>query len=163
MRIVQEGERIPVIEEAGAGAEDPRAAAVRLPGDAETRGEVLLRAVEGGGQALDFVAQAGDYGEPAGRPPLVLRPEGGGVGGVADARIAEGLEENVRGAARKIVERGEDEDAGEAVGEAGIQRDVLHGGAETELVCAAHERGGFDQLQVVFRARGIEQRRTGRS
>ena len=36
---------------------------------------------------------------PAGGPPLVLRPEGGGVGGVAGVRIAEGLEENVGRAA----------------------------------------------------------------
>ena len=50
--IVQEGERIAVVEEAGAGAEDPRAAAVRLPGDAETRGEVVRWGGERGGQAL---------------------------------------------------------------------------------------------------------------
>ena len=56
----------------------------------------------------------------------------------------------------KVVERGEDEDAGEAVGEAGIERDVLQGRAEAELVGAAHERDGFDHLHVIFGARGIE-------
>ena len=71
-------------------------------------------------------------------------------------RIAESLKENVGRAAREIVERGEEEDAGEAVGETGIERDVLQGPAEAELVCAAHERGGFDHLQVIFGARGIE-------
>ena len=81
--IVQERQRIPVIEEAGAGAENPPAPAVRLPGDAEARGKVSGRAMEGRGQALDFITQASDHGEPAGRPPLVLRPECGGVGGIA--------------------------------------------------------------------------------
>jgi hypothetical protein len=39
--IVQLGERIAIVEDAGAGAEDPRAAAVGLPGDAEARGEIV--------------------------------------------------------------------------------------------------------------------------
>ena len=47
----------------------------------------------------------------------------------------------------------------EAVRQAGIERDVLEGRSEAELVCAAYERGGFDDLDVVLDARGIEQRR----
>ena len=123
----------------------PRRGARLCVGDAERRG-----------QALRLVAEAADDGEAGSRAPLVLRPEGDGVGGVARVRIAEGLEENVGRAAGEIVERGEDEDAGEAVGEAGIERDVLEGSAEAELVRAAHQRGGFDHLEVVLRARGIE-------
>ena len=73
--------------------------------------------------------------------------------------VAERLQEDVRRAAGKIGERGENEDAGEAVADAAVHGDVLDRGAEAELVSAAHEGGGLDRLHVVFGARGIEQRR----
>jgi len=137
---VQVGERIAIVEDAGSGAEDPRAAAAGLPGDSEARGEIVRWGGERGGQALKLIAEAADYGEAGNGPPLVLHPEGRGVGGVVGVRIAEGLKEKVGRAARECAERGEEEDTGEAVGETGIECYVLQGRAGAELVGATYER-----------------------
>ena len=71
--------------------------------------------------------------------------------------IAERLEENVWLPADEIIQRRKNENAGEAIRETGIQRDVLKRSAEAELVCAVHECGGFDYLDMVLGARRIEQ------
>src|SRR5437763_5045311 len=60
-RIVQKCERVAIVEESGARAEDPRPAASRLPRDPQARREIPLRGTERRRQALDLIAQAGNH------------------------------------------------------------------------------------------------------
>ncbi len=72
--------------------------------------------------------------------------------------VAERLNEHVRRAGCERIQRGKHENASEAIGQPGIERNMLYRAAEPELVIAAYERCGVHEFNVIFGSGRIENR-----